>query len=307
MAVRRTAVVTGAAGGIGKYIALGLAQAGCRVLLVGRDAGRGKAAEAWIAARVPGAATAFLQADLSALAETRALGREIAARCETLDILVLNAGVFRAKREVTPEGREMVLVVNCLSPFMLIGELESQLRAARGRVVTVGSSTSDRANIDPGNLELVRNWGMSRAYAQSKLAVMMTSFAWAERLAPEVTVNVVHPGLVATGLVRTPGVVGLAWRLLAPFSRTEAQGAETPIYAALAPELAGVTGKYLKDRHIAAPNRCALDANLRARVWRVAETLIESSSPAPARKAPPPAAEPGAGAASGTSAAGPAE
>jgi NAD(P)-dependent dehydrogenase (short-subunit alcohol dehydrogenase family) len=294
LAGRKTAVVTGAAGGIGKHIALGLAAAGYLVLMVGRDERRGAAAKAWIAERIGDAAPVFLQADLSSLAGTKALAREIGRFCEELEILVLNAGVFRGKREVTPEGHEMVLAVNCLSPFLLIRELEGKLRAAKGRVVTVGSSTSDHAKIDPGNLELVRHWGMSRSYAQSKLAVMMTSFAWAERLAPDVTVNVVHPGLVATGLVRTPGVVGLAWRLLAPFSHTEAQGAETPLYAALAPAVAGVTGKYLKDKTIVPPNRLALDAALRARVWRAVETLIESSSPAPEPKSPPPAAEPGA-------------
>ncbi len=277
MSGRKTAVVTGAAGGIGRFIALGLARAGFLVLLVGRESGRGEALRSWIAAEAPGAATEFLPADLSSLAATRALGHQIARRCENLDVLALNAGVFRGRREVTPEGHEMVLAVNCLSPFVLIRDLEVLLRAAHGRVVTVGSSTSDRARIDPDNLELVRGWGMSRAYAQSKLAVMMTSFTWAERLAPDVTVNVVHPGLVATGLVRTPGVVGLAWRLLAPFSRTEAQGAETPLHAALAPELSRVTGQYLKDKKLAAPNPLALDARMRARVWRAAETLIGSS------------------------------
>jgi retinol dehydrogenase-12 len=263
--MQRVAVVTGATGGIGRWIARGLARSGHYVVLVGRDRARGEAALAWIAAQVPGAGAELVLADLSSLAATRALGSEIAA----------NAGVFRARREVTAEGHEMVLAVNHLSPFVLIDTLRQALAAgAPSRVVVVGSSTSDRARIDPDNLELTHGWGMVRAYGQSKLALMMTSFARARQLADlGVTVNVVHPGTVATGLVRTKGVIGLAWRMMGPWVRTEQQGAETPLHVALAPEVAGVTGKYFKDRRVVAPNRLALDTALGLLVWRATERL----------------------------------
>jgi retinol dehydrogenase-12 len=273
--MQRVAVVTGATGGIGRWIARGLARSGHYVVLVGRDRARGEAALAWIAAQVPGAGAELVLADLSSLAATRALGSEIAARHPAIAILVANAGVFRARREVTAEGHEMVLAVNHLSPFVLIDTLRQALAAgAPSRVVVVGSSTSDRARIDPDNLELTHGWGMVRAYGQSKLALMMTSFARARQLADlGVTVNVVHPGTVATGLVRTKGVIGLAWRMMGPWVRTEQQGAETPLHVALAPEVAGVTGKYFKDRRVVAPNRLALDTALGLLVWRATERL----------------------------------
>ena len=71
---RRTAVVTGATGGIGRWIALGLARSGCRVVLVGRDRARGEAAQDWIRGQAPGAELDLMVADLSSLAATRALG-----------------------------------------------------------------------------------------------------------------------------------------------------------------------------------------------------------------------------------------
>jgi NAD(P)-dependent dehydrogenase (short-subunit alcohol dehydrogenase family) len=209
--MKPVAVVTGATGGIGRWIALGLARAGYHTILVGRDEARGAAAQAWIAAQLPGASTEPMLADLSSIAATRDLGRRIAAAHPALSLLVANAGVFRARREETAEGHEMVLAVNHLSPFVLIDTLQDALVAgAPSRIVVVGSSTSDRARIDPGNLELTRGWGMVRAYGQSKLAVMIATFGWAERLrASGVTANVVHPGTVATGLVRSRGVIGL--------------------------------------------------------------------------------------------------
>ncbi len=274
------AVVTGASGGIGRWIARGLAKSGCHVVLVCRDAGRGRAACDWIAGEVAGASTTLMLADLSSLAQTRALARDITARFGRVSVLVANAGVFSARREQTAEGHERVLAVNYLSPFVLIGALEETLAAgAPARVVVVGSSTSDRARIDPDDLELARRWGMVRAYGRSKLAVMMASFEWARRLAPRgVSVNVVHPGAVATGLVRTPGVIGLAWRLMSLWVRTAGEGAETPLHVALAPELTGVTGGYFKDKARVAPNRRALDEALRRRVWWETERLIGGSA-----------------------------
>jgi len=104
-----TAIVTGATGGIGRWIALGLAQAGHRVVLVGRDRVRGEAVRAWVSERASGAPAELMVADLSSLAATQALGRGIARRHPQVSLLVNNAGVFRARRERTVEGHDMVL------------------------------------------------------------------------------------------------------------------------------------------------------------------------------------------------------
>lgn len=270
------AVVTGGTGGIGQHIALGLAQAGLHTVLVGRDEARGNASLHFIRERVPGASVELMLADLSSLAQTRMLGQRIAAEHPRLSVLVNNAGVFRARRTETAEGHETVLAVNHLSPFVLTRALAPVLAAgAPSRIVTVGSNMSDRARIDPGDLELRHGWTLTRAYGRSKLAVMMQTFEWARRLRDQGTVaNVVHPGMVATSIVRTPGVIGLAWRLLSRVALTEEQGAETPLHAALAPGLAGVTGAYFKDKAAAPPNKRALDLALAQHVWNATEQLV---------------------------------
>ncbi len=273
---RKIAVVTGSTGGIGRWIARGIAAAGYHTVLVARNAERGQAAQEWIKTQVPDAPTELMLADLSRLAETRALGVEIARRYPEIAVLVNNAGVFLDRRQATAEGHEMVLAVNHLSPFILANALADALQAgAPARLVTIGSSSSDGASIDPDNLELTRSWNMVRAYRRAKLAQMMTTFALAERFnGSGVTANVVHPGGVATGIVRAPGVVGLAWKVMAPFLLTEEQGADTPLYVATAPELAMVTGQYFKFREIVSPNRLARDAKLVSQVWQATERLI---------------------------------
>ena len=273
----RCAVVTGATGGIGRWIALGLVDAGFRLFVIGRDPTRLAATCAWIAGRIPGSAARIepIRADLSLLSETRAAAGMVLSRTDSLAVLVNNAGLLSPRRVVTGEGHERTLAVNHLAPFVLTRALLPALRReAVARIVDVGSSTSDRARIDPDDLELVRHWRMTRAYARSKLALLMAGLELARQLeGSTVTLNVVHPGTVATGLVRGPSVASLAWKVMAPFVLSERQGAATPLYAALSAECAGLNGAYLKRCRAVPPNRSALDPALRRRVVAATEAL----------------------------------
>jgi NAD(P)-dependent dehydrogenase (short-subunit alcohol dehydrogenase family) len=228
---------------------------------------------------VPASSTDLRLADLRSLHGTHRLGLEIAAAHPRLGVLVNNAGMFAARRQVTAEGHEAVLAVNHLAPFVLTDALEGALRAgAPSRIINVGSSTADRARLDPDDLELTRRWGMVRAYSRSKLAMMMATFARAEHLRGSgVVANVVHPGAVASGLIREGGPIGAAWRLMAPFQLTEEQGADMPLHAALAPEWAGITGTYVKGRVAVRPNPRALDAALVGKVDAITRALVEGT------------------------------
>lgn len=261
-------MITGAASGIGRWIARGLAEAGFSLSLIARDQARAETARAWIAAGIPGTRIDLFAADLSLLGETRAAADAIRAAHPAIALLVNNAGVLAPRRVMTAEGHETTLATNLLSPLALTEALRPSLAAAgTARVVMTGSSTADRARIDPADLDLAQGWRMSRAYARSKLALLMMSRLWAERLAPDgITLNVVHPGLVATGLVRHGGLDALGWAIIGRFARTPREGAETPLFACLSPSLAGRTGLYFKNCREAAPNRRVFDAALTERL-----------------------------------------
>ena len=244
------------------------------MVLVGRSEQRLHAASRWIAGRT-GTRPLAVIADLSMLGEARRAAAEIRVLAPTLDVLVNNAGLLSPSRVETAEGHELTLAVNHLAPFVLTRALLPMLQASgRGRVVMTGSSSSDQARIDPDDLELERGWRMTRAYARSKLALLMTTTEMARATTGTgVTLNVVHPGLVATGLVRSGGIDQAVWRLLSRVALSEAQGADTPLHAALSPELDGISGRYLKRRALVAPNRLARDPALRARVLAATERL----------------------------------
>jgi NAD(P)-dependent dehydrogenase (short-subunit alcohol dehydrogenase family) len=273
-------IVTGGTGGIGRWIALGLARAGHRVVLLARDRERGQATLDWIAACAPSAELDMLIVDLSSLHATRETASLILARYPRIQLLVNNAGVFCTRREETEEGHERVIAVNHLSPFLLTRELLPALRSAAvsetgARIVNVGSSTSDRARIDPSDLEGKQRWGMVHSYSQSKLALQMATFGWARRLRDRgVVANVVHPGTVATGLVRSSGLIGLAWRGMAPFLLTAEAGADTPLFVALSSQFSEITGIYVKQRKPVRPNPRSENAALIEQVWLATEALI---------------------------------
>jgi NAD(P)-dependent dehydrogenase (short-subunit alcohol dehydrogenase family) len=272
--VARTALVTGATSGIGQWIALGLLRAGYRVLAVGRDAGRLEALRRFVkqqSAQEP----ELLSADLASLDSVRRLVAEARRLAPSLHVLVNNAGLIAPRRELTADGIERTLAVNHVAPFLLVQELLGALQTAgAARVVNVGSTASDRAIIAIDDLQLAHGWSRMRAYGQSKLALMIATFELARRtVGSGVTANVVHPGLVGTRIGNLPGLFGLGWSLIRPLMLTPRQGADTPLFVATDPSLAGTTGLYFKRRAEARPNAVARNEALAERLWQATEQL----------------------------------
>jgi NAD(P)-dependent dehydrogenase (short-subunit alcohol dehydrogenase family) len=214
-------------------------------------------------------------ADLSLIGETQDAGAKVLSKHHKIHILVNNAGIFDTKRKLTIEGHERVLATNLLCPIVLSEALLPALQnGAPSRIINIGSSTSDSAHVNPQRLELGLKWTMIKAYSQSKLALMMATFYLARRLGRSgVVANVVHPGLVATGLVRADGVIKFAWRCLALFALSEQQGADAPLYAALSSQFSEITGAYIKGHRRAKPNPQALDPTQLELVWKAIERL----------------------------------
>ncbi len=278
MAEQKIAVITGATSGLGRFVALGLAKAGYHSVIVARNAQRGEAARQMLADHAPGASSELVLADLSLVAEVRRAGEAIVARHGAVHRLVNNAGLITRRRQLTAEGRERILAVNHLAPFVLTTALEAALhRAGRARVVNVGSTASDRVRLRLNDLESARAFTAWGAYGRSKLALMMATFEWSRRWAGSgVSVNVVHPGLVATQLASVPGPIGLAWRLAQPLMLSPERGSDTPLFVALSPTLEDVTGQYFKRRKPVRPNPQALSGELTRRLWAETERLVEN-------------------------------
>lgn len=197
----RIGLVTGATSGIGYETALGLAKAGARVGIVGRDAGKVDACADALRATVRGAAIDGFVADLSSQAEIRRLAAEVGATYPRLDVLVNNAGAIFDRRQTSADGFERTWALDHLGYVLLTLELLDLLRASgrpgtASRIVNVASAAHTRGRIAFDDLQSERAYGALRAYAQAKLGNVLFTYALARRLAGvPVTVNALHPGV----------------------------------------------------------------------------------------------------------------
>ena len=242
---QRTAIVTGASAGVGKEAARALLQQGWRVIGIGRDAARCAAAEADLRADA-GADFTMLRADLSSMADTACVAREIATLAPEIDALLNNAGGVVAERTITPEGFEATFASNHLAPFLLTQKLLPNLRATaarRGpgavRVIAVSSTGHEQSpGIQWDDLSFADNFVGGAAYCHAKLANILFTKGLARRLeGTGVVANCIHPGFVATGFNRNNGAMAnLLMTLARPLARSPEKGAETLLWAAASPE-----------------------------------------------------------------------
>jgi NAD(P)-dependent dehydrogenase (short-subunit alcohol dehydrogenase family) len=282
----KVTVVTGANQGIGYATAAGLARAGAEVILLCRSREKGEAARQTIMRETGNARLHLIVTDLSSLAETRRAAADIANRWARLDVLVNNAGVVMPQRTLTADGLETQFATNHLSYFILGNLLLPLLRASgAGRLINVSSSLHEKGVIDFDNLQAERHydgmparpgWGQ---YCHTKLMNVLFSYELARRLPDtRVTVNALHPGQIATGLVRhTPAIFQFFYKRIMPGPE---EGARTSLHLATAPEAAGQTGKYWVDCQPVASSPASHDAAAAARLWDVSVRLTGITSPA---------------------------
>src|SRR5215471_10520833 len=270
----KVCAVTGATSGIGKAAATALARMGAQVVLVGRDRGRAEATAAEIAAvsTVPPKAEI---ADLASMEQVRALAGRLGS-LERIDVLINNAGLVLGERRVTKDGFEHVFAVNHLAPFLLTSLLLPKLTAAApARVVTVTSDAHSAAHLDLTDPNLEHGWDSWRSYANSKLANILFTRELARRLdGTGVTANCAHPGVVRTGFGRQARpLLKLGITIARPFMLSPERGADTIVYLASSPDVAGQSGGYYVKRQRREPSAAARDDDTARKLWEISEKM----------------------------------
>jgi NAD(P)-dependent dehydrogenase (short-subunit alcohol dehydrogenase family) len=277
----KVCLVTGSSSGIGFVTARELAKMGATVIMVCRNRAKGEAAQEEIKQVSGNTLVDLIVADLSDLSQVRRTASEFQQKYAQLHVLIHNAGAIHGEREVTPDGLEKTFVTNYLAPFLLTQLLLDVLKAsAPARIVNVSSSGHTRGHIDFADLQGAQRYSFMKAYGQSKLAQIYCTYELAARLVgTDVTVNALHPGLVASNFNRgTKGMAHVIGEVVYFFRGISAEkGAETTLYLATSPEVEKVSGKYFSDCKQIPSSKLSYDVTIRQRLWNISEELIRQN------------------------------
>lgn len=287
-----TAIVTGAASGIGVETARALAEQGAEVTLAVRNTEAGQAVADEINRAGAGKATVG-RVDLSDLASVAAFAS--AWGDKPLNILVNNAGVMACPQSYTAQDLEMQIGTNHFGHFLLSALLARALMngaqdGSASRLVSLSSIGHRRSpvNFDDPHYRN-RPYDKWESYGQAKTANALFAVGFDQHFADlGINANAVMPGGIMTPLQRhlpREEMIAFGWmdengKVNDRFKSTE-QGAATSVWAALAPELEGVGGLYLENCNQAVPWTeanpfegvmvHALDPEAAERLWAVSE------------------------------------
>jgi 3-oxoacyl-[acyl-carrier protein] reductase/pteridine reductase len=186
----KTALVTGAAKRIGRAIALALAANGANVAITYL----GSQSEAEETVRSLAALDVDALAVRCDLRDPLSIEQTVAAVVEEfgqIDLLVNNAGIFasEALEDISAEQWDAMFTTNTRAPFLVAKAAYPHLRAARGRIINIGS------------LGGIHPWATHAHYCTSKAALHMLSQTMAKAWAPEISVNCIAPGMIVQGEV----------------------------------------------------------------------------------------------------------
>nr|WET52735.1 oxidoreductase 7 [Callicarpa americana] len=282
-----TAIVTGAASGIGLETTRVLALHGVHVVMAIRNILAGKEIKERIVKEIPAAKIDTMELDLSSLESVRRFASKFTSSGLPLNILINNAGVMIPPFTLSSDKIELQFATNHLGHFLLVHLLlDTMKKTARemkreGRIVIVSSEAHhvaykegirfDRINDQEG----YTRWG---AYGQSKLANILHANELTRRLkeeGAEITANSLHPGVITTNLFRNAGIFeGLVRTIGRLVLKNVQQGASTTCYVALHPQVKGISGGYFADNNLATADARAADTDMARKLWDFSLDLI---------------------------------
>ncbi|MBX2810833.1 MAG: SDR family oxidoreductase [Myxococcales bacterium] len=277
----QTVLITGANSGIGAATAMALAASGAEIIMLCRNLFAAHRVADHIRGSHSEARISVYLCDFQYLASVRSAAEQVLDQHPRLTMLINNAGIYLPRRRTTEDHMEATIQTNHLGPFLLTNLLIPRLiQNAPARIVTISSEAHRAGQLRWEDLQSKDEYRGFEVYGTSKLMNILHTRSLAQRLQSSViTVNAVHPGMVASGFAQDePSFLGTCLRWLAPFFRTPTQGAQTPIYLCTNPTGAKLSGEYFIDAQPRTPSAMALNNEHAERLWEVSILLTGSPS-----------------------------
>ncbi len=275
----KTCIITGGNSGIGKAAAIGLAKMGARIVLIVRNHFRGENAIKEIMDATGNKNIELQLCYLSSLESIKECAENIRRHHKKIDVLINNAGAYFSKRHITKDTLEATFEVNYLSRFLFTNLLLDLIaKEGGGRIINVNGEYHRHGKINFDDLQFSKMYSGFCAASRAKLADLLFVYELSRKLDRQlVTVNALHPGVVATKAVENDPDASIMrkvfYRIIKPFLSSPEKGAETILYLASNNEIKNVTGKYFVNKKAVASSSKSYDEATAKKLWIESERL----------------------------------
>ncbi|MFK8009126.1 MAG: SDR family NAD(P)-dependent oxidoreductase [Saprospiraceae bacterium] len=245
-------VVTGGNRGIGKAIAQKLLEESQEVVIVCRNEEVGKSVVEELKSKTGNSKISMIQGDLSSIQKCKTLIEKIKIEHPDINILINNAGIWMSEMQLNEDKLEMSFMVNYLAPYLLCDGLFPILKNNQpARIVNVNAGLYVKGKLDVEKTPYGLDFGSIKTYMNTKFCNVMSTIDFSKRIEGSgVTINVVHPGVIKTGLGDSPKFLSKVVKFFKRFWKSPEYGAGAPTWLALSEELDGVNGNYYNEKKI---------------------------------------------------------
>jgi NAD(P)-dependent dehydrogenase (short-subunit alcohol dehydrogenase family) len=270
--MKKTILITGVTGTIGAATAHNLAKDGHHLILLGRNQQKLEALKAELVTKTNNTKIDILTADLSHISSIKNVAKEFKQKYNRLDALVNISAIYRANREVSKDGLEMMFATNHMGPFVLTNELLDVLKqSGEARIVTIAAPSNTKLNFD--DLQGEKKYSSMYSFGGSKMMNLMTSYTLAKKLeGTKVTTNTFHPGLVKSDLVNE--MKGPLKMIINMMSTKPDKAAHALAELAVSEKYNGITGKFFDFKQKEKKsNAFSHDVNAQQKLWELSEQI----------------------------------
>ena len=272
---KKLVIITGATSGIGKLTAKKYASMGSDLLCINRNEKKSFALKTEIESQYQ-VKYDYIIADLGNIEQINRAADKLSNLSRPIDVLIHNAGIFLSKQQLTPEGLDLVFVVNHLASFIINYKLIDKLKSQPNARIILNNSEGHRfaawgLKLDDLNFSK-RRYSGSKAYGSAKLAQLLSMLIFDEQFKDSnVTINAMHPGAVHSDTGKENGKA-YKWfkkNLLSKFLRPTEISAEALYYLGVSPKLKDVSGKFFNLTTPEIPAPPAWDINEARKLWEL--------------------------------------
>jgi len=269
----KTVFITGVSSGIGKETARELAKLGATVVGTSRDTKKGEQTKQELIQTTNNKNIEVLSCDLASFVSIRTCCAEFLEKYDTLHVLINNAGTWDYHRRESKDCIENMFATNYLAPFLMTNLLLPVLnKSTPSRIINL-TSRLHSWTIHFDDLEFKKNFSGMKAYAHSKLALILFTRLFAKKLeGTGVTINCVNPGMTKTNLGRDAGF--LSRKIFKLLGKSVVKGTETSVYLASSPEVKKISGEYFEKKAVKQTNKETYDMDAAEKLWDISTKYV---------------------------------